>query len=216
MKNSKKADRPRLPDSLEEQSAEEVVAQLVREGYVERGSLQNQRLEGELRGKATIDSYHFRHVDATALRVEGIEWVDVVFEHCDLSNLDLSGAVMHRVAFRDCKLMGLDLTEATLRHIAFDNCDMRYINLRHADLKRVTMDGCSLVNGDAYQASFAEVSMIRSNLDQMQLTGVKLAGMDLSSCEFSAIDALPGDLQGCRIAPAQAIAFAPLLGLIID
>ncbi|MFS0728029.1 pentapeptide repeat-containing protein [Paenibacillus sp. 1P07SE] len=164
----------------------------------------------------TIDTFRLRHVDATAFRADQSEWVDVVFEHCDLSNLDLSGAVMHRVEFRDCKLMGLDLSDATLRHVSFAHCDMRYLNLRYADLRRVTFDQCALANADCYQGAFQEVELTRSNLDQIQLTGVKLAGLDLSTCEFSAIDAEPGDLRGCRIAPAQAIAFAPLLGLIVD
>ena len=212
-----KMEKPRLPDQLAEHTANELVERLNEEdGYVDRGSLSHERLEARLQGKVTIDSFQFSHVDATAYRVDESEWVDVIFEQCDLSNLDLSNAIMHRVLFRDCKLMGLELSEATMRHVSFENCDMRYINMRYADLKRVSFDRCAMVNADAYQASFQEVSITRSNVDQIQLTGVKLAGLDLSTCEFSAIDAEPGDLSGCKISPAQAIAFAPLLGLIVD
>ncbi|WP_020615088.1 pentapeptide repeat-containing protein [Paenibacillus daejeonensis] len=211
-----KHDKPRLPDQLAVYTAAELVERLNEDGYVDKGSISHERLEARLQGKMTIDSFHFRHVDATAYRVDESEWVDVIFEHCDLSNLDLSNAIMHRVLFRDCKLMGLELSEATLRQVSFENCDMRYMNMRYADLKRVSFDQCAMMNADAYQASFQEVSITRSNVDQIQLTGVKLAGLDLSSCEFDAIDAEPGDLRGCKISPAQAIAFAPLLGLIVD
>ncbi len=65
-------------------------------------------------------------------------------------------------------------------------------------------------------STLLNVEFSDSNLEKMQLSGTKLAGIDLSSCEFSQIGVTKEDAKGCIISSDQAIGFARLFGLIVN
>ena len=47
------------------------------------------------------------------------------------------------------------------------------------------------------------------------MSGTKLKGIDLSSCELDGLGVTIEDLDGCIVSSEQVIAFSYLLGLII-
>ncbi|WP_260982253.1 hypothetical protein [Paenibacillus sp. 32O-W] len=52
-------------------------------------------------------------------------------------------------------------------------------------------------------------------MDQAQLSGTRLNGIDLSDCQFNGLGVGVEDLQGCIITREQAYLFASLFGLIV-
>lgn len=65
-------------------------------------------------------------------------------------------------------------------------------------------------------STLLNVEFSDSNLEKMQLSGSKLAGIDLSSCEFNQIGVTKEDVKGCIVSTQQAIAFARVFGLIVN
>ncbi|WII40369.1 pentapeptide repeat-containing protein [Paenibacillus thiaminolyticus] len=84
-----------------------------------------------------------------------------------------------------------------------------------ANMKQVHFQECLLVHADLYSSSVLQTQFENCDLDQAQLSGTKLAGIDLSECTFTALGAGLDDLQGCIISPEQAAVFAAQFGLKI-
>jgi len=122
---------------------------------------------------------------------------------------------MDRVLFSSCKLVGISMTEASLRNVVFDNCNAAYAVMRYIRCAKGNFRDTSFTEADIYSATLTDVSFARCNLDRVQFSGTKLAGMDLSTCQFYQLALTPDDLRGCILAPAQAIALAAIFGVVI-
>lgn len=140
---------------------------------------------------------------------------DAIFEKCDLSNVDFSQCFMDRVRFNNCKLMGIDMTESCLKNTVFDDCNAAYSVLRYIDCKEVNFYNSSFAEADFYSSTLTDVSFAHCNIDKVQFSGTKLAGIDLSTCQFYQLGLTPDNLCGCIIAPEQAIALANIFGVVI-
>ena len=122
---------------------------------------------------------------------------------------------MERVQFCNCKLVGIDMTEASMRNVALNSCNASYAALRNIKCAKSAFHNTSFSEADIYAATFADVKFISCNLDRVQLTGTKLAGIDLSTCQFYQLALTLNDLRGCIIAPAQALTLATIFGVVI-
>ncbi len=84
-----------------------------------------------------------------------------------------------------------------------------------ANFKQIVFQECSLLSADFYESTLQKVYFDNCQLDRAQFTGVKLAGIDLSSCEFTSLGVSIEDLRGCIISRGQASVFVSLFGLIL-
>lgn len=166
--------------------------------------------------RACFDRVVFSNVVVRGTSLRRAEFTDVLFDNCDLSNMDLTEAIFHRVTFRSCKLLGIDLSEATLRNVQFEQCYADYAVLRFADIKNVRLEKSSFAKADFFKMSLSHTYFYDTNLDQAQFSQTKLAGIDLSRCQFDALGATLEDLRGCIISPEQAVVFAALFGLVVN
>ena len=71
------------------------------------------------------------------------------------------------------------------------------------------------MEADIYSATLTDVSFAGCNIDRVQLTGTKLAGIDLSTCQFNQMALTLNDLRGCIVAPAQVVTLATIFGVVI-
>ena len=133
----------------------------------------------------------------------------------DLSNIRLEAAVLHRVEFYSCKLVGADLSGAVLRNVRFTDCQADYASFRFGSFKQVVISGSSLNHSDFYRVELAKTEFDEVKLDKAQFSGTRLAGIDLSTCDFHNLGVTVEDLKGCIIAPAQAILFSRIFGLVV-
>jgi uncharacterized protein YjbI with pentapeptide repeats len=107
------------------------------------------------------------------------------------------------------------MTEASLRNVVFDNCNAAYAVLRYFKCKKGNFHNTSFAEADLYSATLTDVSFTCCNLDKVQFSGTRLAGIDLSTCQFYQLALTPDDLRDCIIAPEQAIALATIFGVVI-
>ncbi|RTE08902.1 pentapeptide repeat-containing protein [Paenibacillus whitsoniae] len=177
-------------------------------GIISQCDIDNQRAY-----KVAFDKIIFRNVTFSRISMKEIELTDVIFEKCDLSNVDFGTATIHRTEFRDCKIMGMNLSDATIRNTGFYNCLGDYLTLRMANLKQVLFHQCSLIGADFYEATVQKIALEDCKLDQAQLSGVKLEGIDLSTNSFARLGVNVENLRGCIISREQAAVFANLIGL---
>ncbi|MCM3338128.1 pentapeptide repeat-containing protein [Paenibacillus sp. MER TA 81-3] len=177
--------------------------------------IENEVIEHQTAEKVCFDQIIFKNVTFDQITFHKLELTDVIFEKCDLSNIDLSDAIMHRVEMNDCKILGLNLLGSTLRNVLFHNCYADFATFRFANCKQVKFENTSLCNADFYRSELTKVELCESNLDQAQMSGTKLAGIDVSSCRFDGLGATLEDLQGCIISPEQAVVLSRTFGLII-
>lgn len=138
---------------------------------------------------------------------------DVVFKNCDLSNLDLMSAIIHRVRFENCKLIGVNFSDATLRNCVFVDCYADYVAFRYANLKWVAFEAGAYTNSDFSGAQLVDTYLERLDLNKAQFLNCALNGVDLSSCIFESITAMPQDLKGVSIDFSHAPALMPLFGI---
>ncbi|MBP2649961.1 MAG: Pentapeptide repeat (8 copies) [Firmicutes bacterium] len=185
------------------------------EEVIELGLIQDSRIPFQTAENIVISQAIFRNVAFNHISLPNAKLTDIIFEKCDLSNVDFSQCFMDRVRLNNCKLIGINLTEASLRNIVFDNCNASYGVLRYFDCKKVEFKNTSFAEADMYTATLNDVSFTHCNLDKAQLSGTKLAGIDLSTCEFYQLALTPEELRGMIIAPEQAIALAGIFGVVI-
>lgn len=185
------------------------------EDYVKLCLIQDDTFADQNATNIAISQVLFKNVVFNDIHWPFTKITDTIFENCDLSNVDFSQCFMDRVRLTNCKLVGIDMTEAFLRNVVFDDCNAAYSVLRYSNCKKVNFHNSSFAEADLYSVSLIDVNFVHCNLDKVQFSGTKLAGIDLSTCEFYQLGLTADNLRGCIIAPEQAIALANILGVVI-
>ncbi|GGG61895.1 pentapeptide repeat-containing protein [Paenibacillus radicis (ex Gao et al. 2016)] len=206
-------DLPKVPAYLE--SLELDINDLGQDCEFVDSIVQDCELSGEAPYKACFDRMKFTNVTMRGARMRKSEFTDVIFERCDLSNADFQDAIFHRVVFKDCKLIGMDVSSGMLRNASFIDCNAEYAVFRMINAKRINLQGGTFAYGDFFNSNLTEFYLTETKLDQAQFSQTKLAGIDLSSCEFDNLGATLPELRGCIISPLQAAAFAGQLGMVV-
>jgi uncharacterized protein YjbI with pentapeptide repeats len=184
--------------------------------FFEMGMIQDCVVKNQKANKVIFDKIIFKNTTFTGTSLTGVELTDVIFEKCDLSNVDFSNAIIHRTEFKECKMIGINLTGVTLRNVLFDSCLADYATFRFSNTKQVIIQDSFLCKTDFCYSKLQKIELYRSNIDQAQLSGIKLDGIDLSTCEFNGLGVEVEDLKGCIISREQAYIFANLFGLIVN
>lgn len=70
------------------------------------------------------------------------------------------------------------------------------------------VDNGLIDNQTAAHLSFKKVIFNHSDLQQTGMSGVKLKGIDLSTCNLEGLGVTRDDLEGCIVSPEQVIFFA--------
>lgn len=150
----------------------------------------------------------------TAFRRADIE--DARFENCDLSNMDFSNASFNRVEFIDCKLLGANFGESSLRSVSICRCNAGYANFRFSHWNGVNIEESALCFTDFQFSRFIAVRLMNTDLREGQLSGTKLDGIDLSTCNISGLGVRIEDLKGVAVSPVQAVMLSGLMGVVVQ
>ncbi|WP_173275217.1 pentapeptide repeat-containing protein [Paenibacillus sp. NEAU-GSW1] len=214
MPSSKKlVDEPKMPAHLERVPFDPY--EVEDEYEISGRSIADAEFSGHSAYRTCFVRSTFTNVAMRGTSLRKAEFTDVVFERCDLSNAILQEASFYRVVFKDCKLIGLDMTDCTLRNVTFIDCNGEYGVFRMTDIKRVKLEGGSFAYSDFFNSNLTEFYLRNTKLEQAQFSQTKLAGVDLSSCEFDSLGATLQDLRGCIISPMQAAVFAGQFGMVV-
>lgn len=166
----------------------------------------------------SLSNCRIQHTLFSGCRFHKSQFSDVLFSHCDLSNIRLSGCGFHRVEFADCKLTGTDLSESIFNQVVFRGCRGEYMNLSEGKLRHVVFQDC-LMRGAAFDScQLIETEFGGCNLSEAEFHRTPLKGIDLSTCEITAIrvgSVAAGELKGAVVTSLQALELVRLLGVHI-
>lgn len=152
------------------------------------------------------------------LRAPEARWLELVMsdarlEGCDLANAAWPESALDRVAFRRGRLTGFQAVEARWSDVVLEGA-----RLDLAAFDRARLERCAFIDCDLTGATFRG-----ARLDGVRFEGCRMRELDFSACSLRRCD-LRGstveawtieleDLRGARADPAQAVAFAALIGL---
>jgi uncharacterized protein YjbI with pentapeptide repeats len=208
-----KIEAPKIPDNLTPWGRD--ILSLQPKDEFRLFSISDMVLEGQEAAKVSFEKAVFKNVTVTDSSLTGLELTDVVFDKCDLSNVCLTDSFFHRTEFRHCKLIGTDFTRSRFQNVRFVGCSGDYSAFRFCKFKQAAFENNSLISADYFHSALQKTWFTECRIDQANLSGVNLEGIDLSDCEFDGLKVEIEDLNGCIIAPHQASSFAGLLGLIM-
>ncbi|WP_257348741.1 pentapeptide repeat-containing protein [Pseudalkalibacillus decolorationis] len=209
---STKLQSPKVPAELSPISLEE---EIHHERYFQMGIVNDCEITGESIEKLCFEKVVFKNVTFQDVSFRFNDLTDVVFDKCDLSNADFGDAIVHRVEMKECKMLGMNLSGSTLRNVLFDECIGKLAAFGYSDCKNVKFQASYLCNADFYEAKFKNVAFDQCDLNEANLSGTILKGIDLSTCSFEKLTISIEKLEGCIISNEQAIGFAKALGLVI-
>ncbi len=204
---------PRLPKT-------EPVADLPDEHLVDHGIysslvLSHGALSGQVARGVTFEEVRFERVGLGGTRLAASHLRDVRFDTCDLAEADWPKVELTRVEVVESRLLGFKAIEARIQDATFRGCAATYALFFAATFKRVRFEQCALGEASFRDANLSGVVFDRCDLREADMQGAKLAGADFRGSRVEGLKVGLADLRGAVIDPAQAVAFAQLLGLVV-
>jgi len=120
-----------------------------------------------------------------------------------------------RVELAGCKMTGFQANEGNWQSLLISGGDQRYAQFRFSTFKTSEFEDCDFAEADFYGADLQGAIFRRCNLSNVEMSKVKLAGADLRGSNVEGLRIGPEELRGAIVDAAQALAFAPLLGIEI-
>lgn len=142
-------------------------------------------------------------------------FVDCLFDQCDLSNLPLSKSQFIRVRFENCKGTGSTLRQSRFKAVLYTQCVFDLSDFSESTFEHVRFLDSRF--GDSAFQQVQQTDFVTEKIDftETDFTGMRLAGMDLSSCILDGMRVSPDKLKGLCVNEQQAVALAALLGVRI-
>ncbi len=183
----------------------EVMDQLVAGLQLEEVVIPRLRLEGCVLERVSMA----RGVIRTA------KWKDVRLTECDLANVEISALSAVRVEMIGCRMTGLRLGETSWQSLLISGGDQRYVQFRFSTFQNCEFAECDFQEADFHGADLRGCVFRDCRLDNVEMTRAKLSGTDLRGSTVDGMKLEAADLQGAIVDMAQALQFAPLLGVEI-
>lgn len=143
------------------------------------------------------------------------KWKDVRFTECDLANVELSSLTAVRVELLGCRMTGLRLGETSWQSLLISGGDQRYVQFRFSKFENCEFVNCDFQDADFHGADLRGCVFKDCRLNNVEMTKAKLVGTDLRGSAVDGMRLEAAGLQGAIVDMAQALAFAPLLGIEI-
>jgi len=171
------------------------------------------RIEGTPVEVADVQSLAFFDCDLTGLSLAGsrlaLRLVDCTGTALDLANATFDSLEISSTALSDSRLVGARLG-GELRDAVLRDCQLDLASLRMTRLVRVELHGCSLVEADAYAASFDSVLLSGCDLTAADMTAATFARSEMERCDLQGLKGIEA-LRGVHIPLADLLPIAPLL-----
>jgi uncharacterized protein YjbI with pentapeptide repeats len=183
-------------------------------------SVTGQRIEdiaisGSVSTALYLEACTLERVNLAGSRFASILWKDVRLVNCDLANLETESLTLIRVEFFDCRMTGLHAGKANLEHVLFSGGDQRYAQFCFSCFRSTECIGCNFSEADFYGTDLTGTRFRSCNLQRAEMDKVKLLNADLRGSQVEGLKLNGEDIRGAIVDPAQAMLFAPLLGIQI-
>ncbi len=144
-----------------------------------------------------------------------VAFVDCVFDRCDFSALRLDNATFQRVRFASCRFTGAEFLRTVLTNAAFEDVSADYFALSEGKCAHVLFQACRFRESLWRSVKLGDAAFSECDLTSSQFIDTPLDGLDMTTCELSALHIDPRDLRGLKVTPSQGLLFCSLLGLVI-
>jgi len=205
---------PDLPEDLEEADDP---ARLFAEPDVEISErlVRGLKLEAPNIGKLRVDSSVVERTAMPRAVIRTAKWKDVRFSECDLANVEIGALTAVRVEFRACRMTGLRFGDCEWQSLLVSGGDQRYAQFRFSSFRTSEFEGCDLQDADFYGADLRGCVFRRCNLRNVEMSKARLGGTDFRGSVVEGLKVGAEDISGAIVDAAQALIFAPLLGIRI-
>ena len=143
------------------------------------------------------EKYHKGHPGGERADLSGANLSRMDFKKRDLTGALFVGCRLRGADFRGAKLSFADLSKADLR-----NCDFTETKLEGADLSEADLSGTELFRGDLRSAKLHKTILRGTVLRQANLRGADFSGSDLALASFREIDLTDVKLDGVDLSNA--------------
>ncbi|HXP89211.1 MAG TPA: pentapeptide repeat-containing protein [Bryobacteraceae bacterium] len=178
--------------------------------------IQGIRVEGRAAGTLRIEASVLDHVSLANSSFGSIVCKDVRLVGCDLANLETRGLMLVRVEFINCRMTGFRAGEADGQDVLISEGDQRYSQFRFSRFKSAEFDSCNFEDADFQGTDLSGAIFRTCNLKNAEMSKVRLLNTDLRGSLVEGLQLNAGDIRGAVVDPAQAMIFAPLLGIRIE
>ncbi len=173
-------------------------------------------IEDRKAGTLRIEASRLEGVSLSGSSFGSIVWKDVRLIRCDLANLETHGLNLMRVEFIDCRMTGLRAGIADCQDVLFSGGDQRYSQFRFSRFKSAEFDSCNFADADFQGTDLSGSLFRRCNLENAEMSKVKLMNADLRGSRVEGLQMNAADLRGAVVDASQAMIFAALLGIRIE
>jgi uncharacterized protein YjbI with pentapeptide repeats len=178
-------------------------------------SIEDIAISGSVSTALYLEACTLERVNLAGSRFASILWKDVRLVNCDLANLETESLTLIRVEFLDCRMTGLRAGKANLEHVLFSGGDQRYAQFCFSCFRSTECNGCNFSEADFYGTDLTGTRFRSCNLQRAEMDKVKLLNADLRGSQVEGLKLNAEDIRGAIVDPAQAMLFAPLLGIQI-
>jgi uncharacterized protein YjbI with pentapeptide repeats len=148
----------------------------------------------------------WRDVDAAERRFSGLTCRDVRFERCDFSAALLTGAHLTRVHFVGCRLTGTGFSGSELTDVVIEDGVVNMADFRASTSSFLWIRNTSLQRADFSDARLRNSAFLDCDLDGIDLSGARIAGLSLHGSKLQSIRGTSALLDaGLRIDADQVV-----------
>jgi uncharacterized protein YjbI with pentapeptide repeats len=147
-------------------------------------------------------------LDGTSLRRARI--LESLLADLHGATVDLADSTWRDSLVTGGRLGAVDLIGATWTGIRVRDCHLGFLNLAGAELEDVTFERCEIGTLDLRTATVNTVAFVDSSLDELNVSGAKLAHVDLSGARLRSLVGVES-LKGAIVSRSQLVDLAPLL-----
>lgn len=205
---------PDLPDDFLTSDSATLFAD--RDVFITEHEIKETTVQQPNGGTLRIEESLLEKVSFADCRFYSVILKDVRLVNCDLANLETRSLQCIRVELVNCRMTGFRAGEADCQDLLIAEGDQRYSQFRFSKLPSAEFDSCNLSEAD-FQGTDLSGSVFRKcNLQNVEMSKVTLINTDLRSSNIEGLQLNAEDIRGAIVDAAQALQFAPLLGIKIE
>nr|WP_277879341.1 pentapeptide repeat-containing protein [Coleofasciculus sp. FACHB-712] len=165
----------------------------LREAHLEAANLRDAILVGTNLTEADLSSAYLRAANLTEADLHrsiliGADLSEAILNSADLSRVNLTGAYLLKASLRKAYLLRAILQDVYLLRADLSEANLRGADLRKADLSGAYLGDCTMSEANLGDAYLLESHLIRTNLDQAQLTGCCISNWHLEDVDLSKVE----------------------------
>lgn len=166
---------------------------------------------------ATFEEVVFRSCTFDDVDFSRCGFTDVIFIDCRFVQSPMDRCWLNRCEFRSCSALGMQFRKSRLTGVGIEDSQFRYADFSDSTVERFRAAHTGFAESIWHGARPKRISFDGCDLTKAEFFRTPLAGIDVSTCEFSGVTVSSDfhELRGCIVSPQQAVELSGLLGVTV-